>query len=350
MVGKSTFSSSSHPQLASWFLDLHDQGRLDLNPPYQRRSVWNLEYKRYFVDTVIHQYPAPPIFLEVDVDPDEGKTTYSVIDGKQRLTALLEFVADAFTTPESLKSLGIGGKYFSELSPEDRTAIYSYNFRVELIDTCSPNELNEVFDRLNRNVARLNNQELRHARYGGAFISRAESLADSDFWQQVGVATRARVARMLDVELVSELYVAAMHGAQDGKDYLDDYYADYDDEIPDVAATDLVFENAVEYLKRLDEALHIKQTRYSNAADFYSLWVAIVSTANDSTLPVPAMAAQGLLDFAKEVDAVEDDELAEPTTSATRYLLSARQGSNKRPNRLLRAQVLAAAMGIKADL
>ena len=116
-----------------------------------------------------------------------------------------------------------------------------------MVETNSVSQLSNVFDRLNRNVARLNKQELRHAQFGGAFITKAEELAENGFWTQVGVATRARISRMQDVELVSELYAVVMAGIQDGKDYLDDYCAQYDEEIPDAPAADQVFEEVVSY-------------------------------------------------------------------------------------------------------
>lgn len=37
----------------SWFRDLHRRDLLNLDPPYQRRSVWNQSYKDFFVDTVL---------------------------------------------------------------------------------------------------------------------------------------------------------------------------------------------------------------------------------------------------------------------------------------------------------
>lgn len=36
-------------QTVSWFWDLYTRGLLDLEPPYQRRSVWNQEYKDFWL-------------------------------------------------------------------------------------------------------------------------------------------------------------------------------------------------------------------------------------------------------------------------------------------------------------
>ena len=45
-------------QTISGFWDLYRRELLDLDPPYQRRSVWNQAYKDAFVDTILMQYPA----------------------------------------------------------------------------------------------------------------------------------------------------------------------------------------------------------------------------------------------------------------------------------------------------
>jgi len=55
--------------------------------------VWNREYKQFFVDTIIKNYPVPPIFINVEVQSD-GSSVYHVVDGKQRLLSILEFLED----------------------------------------------------------------------------------------------------------------------------------------------------------------------------------------------------------------------------------------------------------------
>src|ERR1039457_5138642 len=82
-----------NPQDISWFLDIYDKGQLDLDPPYQRRSVWSRTDKQYFIDTVLSNLPAPPIFLHKSLD-DQGRPTYHVVDGKQRLQTVIDFTRD----------------------------------------------------------------------------------------------------------------------------------------------------------------------------------------------------------------------------------------------------------------
>ncbi|MDJ0845811.1 DUF262 domain-containing protein [Crocosphaera sp.] len=83
-------------QTISWFWDLYNRGLLELDPPYQRRSVWNQEYKDYFIDTVLNGYPAPAIFVYQEITPD-GVSKISIVDGKQRLSTLFEFAKNEFS-------------------------------------------------------------------------------------------------------------------------------------------------------------------------------------------------------------------------------------------------------------
>jgi len=153
----------------AWFLDLASRNRIEFDPPYQRRSVWNQEYKDHFIDTLLLGYPCPPIFLYKRID-DNGQTSYALVDGKQRLTAILEFVNGNFPIWKGSPCIELRGKLFSELETEVRIAFYDYDMLVDYLPTNEEGIIQVIFDRLNRNVARLQPQELRHAKFNGVFI------------------------------------------------------------------------------------------------------------------------------------------------------------------------------------
>lgn len=330
------FQRSPSPQTASWFLDLNTAGRLNLSPAYQRRSVWNTTFRQFFIDSVVRNYPTQSIFLDVTIDPDRS-TEYKVLDGKQRLTSLIQFVGDEFPTPDSLSDLNIDAKYYSELPKPIRSNILQYIFTVEIVTNASNAELNEAFDRLNRNVLRLNKQELRHAQYAGVFISKMEELALDPFWEKIGLVTPARRRRMLDVEYVSEFYLVILQGIQDGKDSLDEAYANMDAEIPGERTANRLFSQTLRYLKGIDDVAALSNSRFSNIADFYSLWAAVKGLQTDPKRPTATVANSRLRRFLKELDEQQTDR-------SKRYLLAARQGSNKASNRSLRAQILGNAL------
>ena len=258
----------SNFQELSWFTDHYRLGNLDLEPSYQRRSVWSTDYKVYFIDTILRNFPCPTIFLQVEQSPS-GITKYHVVDGKQRLLTVLEFIRDEFPTSAKYSDPNLAEKYFSELPDRPlKINFWEYKFTVEYIREASTSELNESFDRLNRNVLKLNNQELRHAKYSGEFITYVTQLVDDPFWHDMGQSTTSRIRRMLDIEYVSEIFLVVMHGIKDGRAHLDDYYAWYDEEIPDLEEN----RRKYEVCKNLIANLNLYRTRYRNLADQYSLW------------------------------------------------------------------------------
>jgi hypothetical protein len=323
----------SAPQTIAWFLDLFHARQLDMDPEYQRRSVWNDEYKRYFIDTIFKNYPSPAIFLDVEISA-VGRTVYHVVDGKQRLSSIIGFVQDEFAADPHYSGPEVGGKYFSQLTEAQRTIFLRYILPVEFLDNASESDLQQAFDRLNRNVSRLNAQELRHARFSGAFINQMETLAEDPFWKDLGIATPTRIRRMQDVEFVSEIFATMMHGLEKDLD-LDELYAAYDSEIPNYEHYRQEYENTKTLIARLLPGTGT--ARFRNLADFFSLWHACLVAIRSGRPINEAVTAPALGEF---VEAARDENTN--VADAKRYLVAVTQGSNKAANRKLRADLLAA--------
>ena len=98
----------------TWLRDLYQNKQLDLNPPYQRRSVWTRKDKQFFLDTIFRNYPSPAIFLHKTID-DGGKATYHVVDGKQRTQTILEFANDKLKIGADYGDIRLSGKKWSNL-------------------------------------------------------------------------------------------------------------------------------------------------------------------------------------------------------------------------------------------
>jgi len=150
---------SSRVQDIDWFNDLMAFRRLNLDPPYQILFTCSKNYKNYFIYTSLNNFPSPAIFLHKEKDSLDY--TYHVVDGKQRLTAIFEFQKNNF--PLAKEHDLFPGHYFDELPSEYQRQLGNYQIEVEILTTPDPQQLRQVFDRLNRNVRKLNAQELRHA-------------------------------------------------------------------------------------------------------------------------------------------------------------------------------------------
>jgi hypothetical protein len=68
-----------------------NENRINLNPVFQRGSVWTLKQRRELMKNVVSGRPMPAIFVYKD-DDDSSMYTFSILDGKQRLESILLFI------------------------------------------------------------------------------------------------------------------------------------------------------------------------------------------------------------------------------------------------------------------
>lgn len=188
-------------------------GKYNLNPPYQRLSVWTPEKQSFLIDSILKNFPMPPVFLRQNIDDSSGKTTYDVIDGKQRLSSIIKFINNEIPAATELENTdfddpNIAGKYFNELDDatlsEYKRRFWRYSIPIEYVDTASTKLIDNIFDRLNRNGEPLEGQELRHAKYHSSEIYKLiHELSENAFWKER--LKHVDLARMEDDEIISEL-------------------------------------------------------------------------------------------------------------------------------------------------
>jgi hypothetical protein len=335
------------PQTIAWFRDLHKRGLLDLDPPYQRRSVWNQKYREFFIETVLLHYPAPPIFLHEDISSD-GSTRYAVVDGKQRLTTVFDFAEDLFPVASDSIIQRHQGKYFSQLDGETKRSFWTYQSPVEFLPAIDEGLLTNIFDRINRNVARLTRQELRHARFDGPFSASAEELTEvlaEELPVDAPRIAKSSRRQMKDVEFTAQLLLLVENGPQSfSQDDLDQAYSDRDEIWESRRTVERQFRRVLAFLQDLFEQPALLQPhsrRIRNQADFYSLFGAVLELNNDGTLPAVDDAAERLSTF---LSTVGDDVEREKTEVAKRYYQAARSASNDLRQRTTRIAVLKAVL------
>lgn len=255
------------------FRDWRDAGKLILAPDFQRRSVWTLPKKSYLIDTVIRGLPIPPIYIRVRQSEDGTKTVREVIDGQQRVTALLEFLANSFAISKALDAPW-AGKKFSSLEKAEADAFREYSFACESFQGISDANVLEIFARLNTYSVQLNNQELRNGSFFGMFKQSVYRLGHEylDFWRNRGIVSQQGIARMGEAELVSELLIAQIAGMQDKKASIDDFYEKYDESFPQRSIQEQRFRATIDALNTaMGDAL--AETRFTRLPLFYTLYV-----------------------------------------------------------------------------
>ena len=306
-------------QDVSWFLDLESTGQLDLNPPYQRRSVWNSKDRKFFLDTIFRGFPCPPIYLHKTIK--DGRSVYAVVDGKQRLETILSFRDNKIALPCEFGDTRMDGKKWKQIKDDSElaAAFLNYVFPVEFVELPFNDAayVNDVFDRLNRNSKILNPQELRHAKYSGWFINFVEDEVYDNLWQDTKVRTKARAKRMLDVQFVSELLLIVVTKSICGFSHerLDGLYATYDD-INDFDADNewrfkpLIeedFRSEIQSLKNKVTEIYASNTTVkkflTDTKHLYSLWGYLVLSETYSS--VPAFDIEKYVTFIKNYNEIE---------------------------------------------
>ncbi len=278
-------------QTIAWFNDLYKRELIDLDPPYQRRSVWTQSFRDYFIETILFDYPAPTIFLYEEIN-DMGVTNYNVVDGKQRLTSIFSFINNEYPVSENSDIQELKGKYFEEIDRDRKNRFWSYTFSVEYLPTNNESIINNIFDRINRNVAKLTSQELRHAKYSGDFITSCEELTDwsndnlpSNFPQ---IAKRSR-SQMKDVELTAQILLRLESEPKGfNTDELDLAFNERDElweRSEEIMETYKGIITQINNVVSDDPDNILTRSRLKNQADFYSLVGAFYVLNNENTLP-----------------------------------------------------------------
>lgn len=88
--------SVTNPTIADIYEKI-DNNRLILSPDFQRKFVWTQDHQEQFLDTILHGYPFPEIYVcQGETDTKKLRTTQKVIDGQQRLTTIKNYIENDF--------------------------------------------------------------------------------------------------------------------------------------------------------------------------------------------------------------------------------------------------------------
>ena len=214
------------------FLSWYEQDGLILSPKFQRNSVWNVQAKSYLIDTILRGLPIPPIFLKEYIDRTTKKTIREVIDGQQRLTAILNFYNNEYKIMPS-HNKEYGNLTYEELDDDAQIDFLGFNVPIVLVKTEDESLIYDMFARLNTNNIVLNKQELRNAKYWGDFKVFANKTATKyrNFLIEYRTFSDKQVARMADIELINSFIVVVIDGIiTESSKKIDSYYAQYDED------------------------------------------------------------------------------------------------------------------------
>lgn len=121
-------------------------GSITFDNAIQRGYVWDMKRKSLLIESMLLGYPVPPFYAK----RDESKV-FDMLDGKQRSEAICGYFNNAYALEGVCEEYE--GKYFSDLSEEDRDELISYSLTVYYFEEITDEEVNEMFYRLNNGKA-----------------------------------------------------------------------------------------------------------------------------------------------------------------------------------------------------
>jgi hypothetical protein len=187
------FALGTYPQ-SSVLLVYSERDEVELNPEYQRISgIWTREKRQLLIDTIINGFDIPKLYFHEfypAVVKGGKKYRYAIIDGKQRLQTIWDFINDDLPLSEEFKylrdpSIEAGGLLYSQLGtkyPQIKTRFDGTLLHIVTIRTNEIELIEEMFSRLNEAVP-LNAPEKRNA-FGGPLPKVIRDISEHTFFKK----------------------------------------------------------------------------------------------------------------------------------------------------------------------
>lgn len=252
--------------------------QINLEPGFQRRSVWTWNDRRRLIQSIVTSYPVPNIFLYRR--SRNGRLVYDVIDGKQRLEAIFMFTRlgrfkrDWFDVKLDVGE-GLDWYNWQELRrhfPDHRAAFESYKIpTVEVTGELA--DIVDLFVRINSTGKRLTSGEKRHARfYKSPFLKEADHLVARfrRYLEDTRILSAGQIERMKGTELFAEILMSIHQGSPiNKKTSLDRAIGNDSVNGNTLSRLSREFTRAIRLVRRMFPVL--KQVRMRNSTEFYSL-------------------------------------------------------------------------------
>jgi 5-methylcytosine-specific restriction endonuclease McrA len=257
--------------------------QIDLQPGFQRRSVWTSSDRRRLVQSIMSNYPLPSIFL-YKRETRGGRLVYAVIDGKQRLETILMFTREGRFKRDAFDvrlDLGDGRDWIDwrdikRWYPQVRAAFTSYKLQIVEV-TGDLSQIVDLFVRINSTGKPLTSGEKRNARfYNSPFLKEADYLVGrfKKYLLKERVLSQMQLDRMKGTELFSELLMSIHQGGIMNKKTSVDRAIGNDSVNGNTLRR--ISKECVGTMNTMKQLVpDIRQTRFHNTVDFYSLFMLI---------------------------------------------------------------------------
>jgi Protein of unknown function DUF262/HNH endonuclease len=339
-------------------INLYEDDLLNLEPGFQRQSVWSERDRAKLIDSILRNYPLPAIFLYRR--QEDGQIVYDVIDGKQRIESILKFVGE------------MRGRYWlrTQLPGSEEIEWVDYKkicrrklqhvitgYRIPVIEVDGEmGDIIDVFVRINSTGKALTPQEKRRAKYyNSPFLKEADWLARRYEWyfEEMEILSAGQISRMKHVELVCELMLSIHQGdVINKKTALDRVMKSGGFNWREISRASSKTVAALNRLRKMFPKLYI--TRFGNLTDFFSLAVLIAKFEEEKMILTDRrrnkLAWDLLVAFSNKIDELRERqrklETIKPEQELYRnYLQTVLQATDEYGQRKARETILRGILG-----
>jgi hypothetical protein len=334
-------------------VNLYEKKHLNLEPGFQRKSVWKVKDRANLMDSIIRNYPLPAIFLYRN--QRNGDVVYDVIDGKQRIESFLMYMGlkqGRFETKTQLP----GQEEVQLVTWKDlckgkhQHIITGYKLPVIEVDG-EFGDIVEVFVRINSTGKALTGQEKRHAKYyKSAFLKEAAKLAHKfeKYFIDMRVMGASQISRMKHVELICELMLSIQKGDPiNKKTALNSIMADGGVDMRQVSRGVRLTTLSLNRVRTMFPKLY--STRFVKVTDFYTLTTLIAKFEQEGLILTDRrrnrLAWDILSVFSNKVDELREklkkaQNVGSEHDLYRQYLLTVMQATDEVNQRRLRESIL----------
>ncbi len=353
-------------------VELYKNGKLELNPPYQRRPVWKFKQRQLLMNSIFNGIPMPAVIFHRRQDPRKIYV-YDVLDGKQRIETILQFtqmIAQVDDRELTVKKKTVGGDEiivsFRDIKSKrfnqqyDKVGDKFWNYRIPLIEF--PGEVTdffgnavptmEIFVRINSTGSPLKKNEIRHASNAGPFFKLGDELErkyESRFINQWKVLTRNDVQRYVLHEFILELCTAIyFEKYTDKRKKLDELLRNSSWDVRRLADIKKRFDEVMKWISSIFSDTVFSVSRFRNKSEFYSLFVVLNEMISKekvtNNVKNNRILGKFLLKFSVEVQQAAtrlkkysvDPKLGDTKRELLQYIISTREGTDTITNREIR--------------
>lgn len=309
---------------------------IDLEPFFQRGSVWHKEKQQHFIDSILKDWGTPKIFFL-----KTGKDIFACVDGKQRLISLFNFMDGQLPLNSKYSGEKYEGKIYSELDPTIQCQIDDYDFDVEILTEPKDDEAFDFFKRLQRGTSLNFGENL----YGtsGKMNEFIKQLTTNNFFRETVTLPKTRYAHYA---VCTQLCLLSIKGAREDlklkniEKLLSDY-ASFNDKGQEA-------KKILSVINYLEKAFQKRDSSLRNRANVISAFHLVSELSGRSSISGRAKEIGSFFrKFVKDLQEEFEKKPEDRDSSLLGYQLAVRQGQDKIKSVNIRHDILMKKLGEK---